>query len=178
MNNQPLTTEQKDRAKWLLRKGATYREAGTSIGRSEAAIRKWAKRGGWTAIKSGTRSSITLEVEKLTEGFTREDLVAHVVEMTIAIRGVENDSFDDDFPLAMNLTVQERCVLHALWMAQGRVFTKNQILNALYGPYDHRGNKIVDVVICRLRRKIKNLPWQINTIWARGYNLDRKNGAE
>lgn len=73
----------------------------------------------------------------------------------------------------VGLTDKEFSILELLVMRKGVVLTKDAFLNHLYGGIDEPEGKIVDVFICKLRKKLKaagadNL---IETVWARGYML-------
>jgi len=64
-------------------------------------------------------------------------------------------------------------------LRKGMVLTKEAFLNHLYGGMDEPEMKIIDVFICKLRKKLQlagadNL---IGTIWGRGYML-REPAAE
>jgi len=65
-------------------------------------------------------------------------------------------------------------VLELLAMRQGKTLTKESILNHLYGGIDEPELKIVDVFICKLRKKLARATGgksYIETVWGRGYVL-------
>jgi len=74
----------------------------------------------------------------------------------------------------VNLTTTEYRILEHLSLRKGTPLTKEMILHQLYGGIDEPANKIIDVFICKLRKKLalasagKNY---IETIWGRGYAL-------
>jgi len=74
----------------------------------------------------------------------------------------------------VNLTTKEYQILEHLSLRKGTPLTKEMILHQLYGGIDEPANKIIDVFICKLRKKLalasagKNY---IETIWGRGYAL-------
>ena len=73
----------------------------------------------------------------------------------------------------VHLTGKEYAVLELLVMWRGVVLTKDIFLNHLYGGMNERGMKIIDVFICKLRKKlaaagVSNL---IETVWGCGYIL-------
>jgi two-component system cell cycle response regulator CtrA len=56
----------------------------------------------------------------------------------------------------------------------GRTVSKEQFLNHLYGGMDEPESKIVDVFICKLRKKLATATGgvaYIETMWGRGYVL-------
>ncbi|MBE7213473.1 MAG: response regulator transcription factor [Gluconacetobacter diazotrophicus] len=73
----------------------------------------------------------------------------------------------------VHLTGKEYAILELLVMRKGMVLTKDAFLNHLYGGMDEPEMKIIDVFICKLRKKLQlagagNL---IGTVWGRGYML-------
>ena len=81
--------------------------------------------------------------------------------------------------LPVHLTGKEYAILELLVLRKGMVLTKEAFLNHLYGGMDEPEVKIIDVFICKLRKKLAmagadNL---IGTVWGRGYML-RDPGAE
>lgn len=74
----------------------------------------------------------------------------------------------------MTLTSKEYAILELLAMKKGSVLPKEAFLNHIYGGLDEPELKIVDVFICKLRKKIANLTGGLNfieTVWGRGYTL-------
>lgn len=79
------------------------------------------------------------------------------------------------------LTPSEYDLLEALALRKGRVMTKEAIFDVLYSGEDDRGPKIIDVFVCKLRKKlIAALDGEdpIETIWGRGYLLRDTAGAD
>lgn len=75
---------------------------------------------------------------------------------------------------ALHLTGKEFAILELLAMRKGTTLTKEQFLNHLYGGIDEPELKIIDVFVCKLRKKIANLSNgdnYIETVWGRGYVL-------
>lgn len=70
------------------------------------------------------------------------------------------------------LTVQEFGVFEQLLRAKGAVLTKERLLANLYvHEADEAEIKIIDVFICKLRKKLSPLGVEIATVWGRGYRL-------
>ena len=62
-----------------------------------------------------------------------------------------------------------------LCLRKGNVVSKESFLNHLYGGTDEPEMKIIDVFICKLRKKIKKAEARsplIQTVWGRGYRVD------
>lgn len=74
-----------------------------------------------------------------------------------------------DTPL--HLTGKEYAMFELLMLHKGAVQSKENFLNYLYGGRDEPELKIIDVFICKLRRKLAGagLPSIIETVWGRGY---------
>lgn len=70
---------------------------------------------------------------------------------------------------AVHLTGKEFAMLELLALRKNNVLTKEVILNSLYGGMDEPELKIIDVFICKLRKKLP--PGIIETVWGRGYVL-------
>ena len=62
--------------------------------------------------------------------------------------------------------------MELLSLRRGVTQTKEMLLTHLYGGPDEPANKIIDVFICKLRKKLANASGgknYIETIWGRGY---------
>jgi len=74
----------------------------------------------------------------------------------------------------VHLTTKEYEMLELLWLRKGTTLTKEMFLNHLYGGMDEPELKIIDVFICKLRKKLQaangGRPY-IETVWGRGYVL-------
>jgi two-component system, cell cycle response regulator CtrA len=78
----------------------------------------------------------------------------------------------DDQPL--RLTAKEYGMLELLSLRKGTTLTKEMFLNHLYGGMDEPELKIIDVFICKLRKKLRDATGgqhYIETVWGRGYLL-------
>ena len=65
-------------------------------------------------------------------------------------------------------------MLELLSLRKGSTLTKEMFLNNLYGGMDEPEIKIIDVFICKLRKKLANASDgkdYIETVWGRGYVL-------
>ena len=74
----------------------------------------------------------------------------------------------------LHLTAKEYQMLALLALRIGSTLTKEMFLNHLYGGLDEPEAKIIDVFICKLRKKLANESGgqdYIETIWGRGYTL-------
>jgi two-component system cell cycle response regulator CtrA len=91
------------------------------------------------------------------------DLIVNLDEKTAEINRVR-----------VHLTCREYDILELLSLRKGMTVTKEMFLNQLYGGMDEPEMKIIDVFICKLRKKLadaSNGKDYIETLWGRGYIL-------
>ncbi|TXM60434.1 response regulator transcription factor CtrA [Methylobacterium sp. WL120] len=128
----------------------------------------------------------------LTKPFHRDELVARIhaivrrsqghAESVIDIEGMVINLDQKVVEIAgtrVPLTGKEYQMLELLALRKGTTITKEMFLNHLYGGMDEPELKIIDVFICKLRRKLANASGgknYIETIWGRGYVL--REGAQ
>ena len=75
---------------------------------------------------------------------------------------------------SVHLTGKEYQMLELLSLRKGTTLTKEMFLNHLYGGMDEPELKIIDVFICKLRKKLAEATGgdnYIDTVWGRGYVL-------
>ena len=123
----------------------------------------------------------------LTKPFHREELVARIhaiirrskghaqsviqtgkVAVNLDAKTVEVDG------KTVHLTGKEYQMLELLSLRKGTTLTKEMFLNHLYGGMDEPELKIIDVFICKLRKKLSVATEgdnYIETVWGRGYVL-------
>jgi two-component system cell cycle response regulator CtrA len=80
----------------------------------------------------------------------------------------------------VHLTGKEYQMLELLSLRKGTTLTKEMFLNHLYGGMDEPELKIIDVFICKLRKKLAasaHGKHHIETVWGRGYVLRDPNEA-
>jgi two-component system cell cycle response regulator CtrA len=80
------------------------------------------------------------------------------------------------------LTGKEYQMLELLALRKGTTITKEMFLNHLYGGMDEPELKIIDVFICKLRKKLEKFAQEdrrvnIETVWGRGYILSEPHNA-
>ena len=74
----------------------------------------------------------------------------------------------------VHLTGKEYQIIELLSLRRGVTQTKEMLLNHLYGGLDEPQQKILDVFVCKLRKKLANASSDknyIETVWGRGYVL-------
>jgi len=81
----------------------------------------------------------------------------------------------------LHLTGKEYGILELLSLRKGTTLTKEMFLNHLYGGMDEPELKIIDVFVCKLRKKLAVATHgdnYIETVWGRGYVLRDPPGGE
>ncbi len=123
----------------------------------------------------------------LTKPFHREELVARIHAIIRRSKG-HSQSIIKTGRVAVNLdaktvevegktvhlTGKEYQMLELLSLRKGTTLTKEMFLNHLYGGMDEPELKIIDVFICKLRKKLAEATGGANyieTVWGRGYVL-------
>jgi len=123
----------------------------------------------------------------LTKPFHREELVARIHAIirrskghsqSVIRTGKINVNLDaktvDVAGKGVHLTGKEYQMLELLSLRKGTTLTKEMFLNHLYGGMDEPELKIIDVFICKLRKKLAMATAgdnYIETVWGRGYVL-------
>ena len=123
----------------------------------------------------------------LTKPFHREELIARIHAIIRRSKGHSQSIIktgDIDVNLdgktvevrgnTVHLTGKEYQMLELLSLRKGTTLTKEMFLNHLYGGMDEPELKIIDVFICKLRKKLSEATGRenhIETVWARGYVL-------
>ena len=123
----------------------------------------------------------------MTKPFHRQELIARIHAIVRRSKGhaqsvIQTGKFAvnldaktvavDDRPV--HLTGKEYQMLELLSLRKGTTLTKEMFLNHLYGGMDEPELKIIDVFICKLRKKLSEATGgenYIETVWGRGYVL-------
>jgi two-component system cell cycle response regulator CtrA len=123
----------------------------------------------------------------MTKPFHKDELVARIHAIVRRSRGHAQSVIEtDDLVISLDtktvevngarvhLTSKEYQMLELLSLRKGTTLTKEMFLNHLYGGIDEPEMKIIDVFICKLRKKLANASGgknYIETVWGRGYVL-------
>ena len=123
----------------------------------------------------------------ITKPFHRDDLVARINAIVRRSRGhaesvIQTGDLIVDLSkkkvevngLRVHLTGKEYQILELLSLRKGTTLSKEMFLNHLYGDMDEPDAKIIDVFICKLRKKLAGASGGnefIETLWSRGYTL-------
>jgi two-component system cell cycle response regulator CtrA len=121
----------------------------------------------------------------MTKPFHKDELIARIHAIVRRSRGHAQSVISTD-DLRVNLdsktveingsrvrvTGKEYLMLELLAMRKGSTLTKEMFLSHLYGGMDEPEMKIIDVFICKLRKKLSDASGgkhYIETVWGRGY---------
>lgn len=124
----------------------------------------------------------------LTKPFNRGELIARIQAIVRRSKGHSESTISIGKNVLINLdsrtvevngkvihlTSKEYSILELLALRKGSLLTKEVFLNHLYGGIDEPDLKIIDVFICKLRKKLADLTGGVNfieTVWGRGYIL-------
>ncbi len=107
-------------------------------------------------------------IVRRSQGHAQSEIVTGKVRVNLDTRTVEVDG------RPLHLTGKEYGILELLSLRKGSTLTKEMFLNHLYGGMDEPEVKIIDVFICKLRKKLQDASGgdnYIETVWGRGYVL-------
>ena len=112
----------------------------------------------------------------MTKPFHKDELVARIHAVVRRSKGHAQSVIKtgDITVNRVHLTGKEYQMLELLSLRKGTTLTKEMFLNHLYGGMDEPELKIIDVFICKLRKKLAlatNGKHHIETVWGRGYVL-------
>jgi two-component system, cell cycle response regulator CtrA len=121
----------------------------------------------------------------LTKPFHKDELVARIYAIVRRSKGhaqsvinIANLCVNLDTKMVeingsrVHVTGKEYLMLELLAIRKGSTLTKEMFLSHLYGGTDEPEMKIIDVFICKLRKKLANASGgkdYIETVWGRGY---------
>lgn len=152
-----------------------------------------------TARREETDRVIGLEVgadDYLTKPFGMRELIARVhaqlrrSELIQSVLASDKTGHDSPFncgPLALDpaaysaalngqpldLTRTEYSLLSLLARNPGRTFSRNYLLETIWGGTYISGDRSVDNAVLRLRRKLESLGDSIETVWGIGYRFNK-----
>jgi two-component system, cell cycle response regulator CtrA len=122
----------------------------------------------------------------LTKPFDKRELIARIRAIVRRSKGHDRSAIEiGDLTVDLEqktvevdrqripLTAKEFGILELMALRKGTVVTKEAFLNHLYGGMDEPEPKIVDVFICKLRKKLQDATGKnyVQTIWGRGYKV-------
>jgi two-component system cell cycle response regulator CtrA len=160
----------------------------------EALRRLRAAKVGTNVIILGASDRVEDKVAAFTAGaddylikpFHRDELVARMLAIVRRVAGasrpvIEVGPIEVDlhqhvvsaFGRPLHLTGKEFGMMEAMALRKGQVLSKEALMNHLYGGMDEPELKIIDVFICKLRKKLETAGAKdhVETVWGQGYRL-------
>ncbi|MEM6903234.1 MAG: response regulator transcription factor [Pseudomonadota bacterium] len=123
----------------------------------------------------------------ITKPFDKRELIARIQAIirrsqghaqSIITTGIMDVNLDTRTAMVdgkqVHLTGKEYAILELLSLRKGSTLTKEMFLNHLYGGIDEPELNFIDVLICKIRKKLKKATGgeiYIETVWGRGYVL-------
>jgi two-component system OmpR family response regulator len=100
---------------------------------------------------------------------------SEIVHGSLRLDTVGRRLFCNDVPV--DLSARELSVVELLLLREGRVVTKQQIVDHLYGWEDNSSSNAVEVFVYRLRRKLESSGVDIRTVRGMGYLIEKPNAG-
>jgi len=100
---------------------------------------------------------------------------AEIVHGPLRLDTVGRRLFCNEVPV--DLSARELSVVELLLLREGRVVTKQQIVDHLYGWEDNSSSNAVEVFVYRLRKKLESSGVDIRTVRGMGYLIEKPNAA-
>lgn len=123
----------------------------------------------------------------LTKPFDRHELLAHLEAIIRRAHGHSSAHIEvGNMTIELNrnmitidgkfvpVTQKEYQILHLLGMRKDAILSKNTFISHIHGGIDEPDPKIIDVFMCKLRRKLAKCGLKdarIDTVWGQGYRL-------
>ena len=130
----------------------------------------------------------------MTKPFHKDELVARIHAVVRRSKGHAQSVVQSGDPVVnldtkttevngarVYLTGKEYQMLELLSLRKGMTISKEMFLNHLYGGMDEPELKIIDVFMCKLRKKLANASGgknYIETVWGRGYVMRQPTDEE
>jgi two-component system cell cycle response regulator CtrA len=149
---------------------------------------------GLAGVEDKVKGFVVGADDYMTKPFHRDELVARIHAIVRRSKGHAQSVIQTD-DLVVNLdtktsevdgarvhlTGKEYAMLELLSLRKGMTLTKEMFLNHLYGGIDEPEVKIIDVFMCKLRKKLASASGgknYIETVWGRGYVLRHPTAEE
>jgi two-component system, cell cycle response regulator CtrA len=139
---------------------------------------------------AGERIDLAQVLADMTKPFHKNELVARIHAIMRRSQGHAQSVVKTAISLLtstkhinqvrVNLARKEYGMLELLSLRRGTTLTKEMFLNQLYGGMDEPELKIIDVFMCKIRKKLaaaSNGKNYIETVWGRGYLLREPHGG-
>lgn len=144
----------------------------SGIGSIEAKIRLFESGADDYLVKPYHRSELIARIHAVirrTNGHAQSIMQVGPIALDLASRTLKANG------RRIHLTGREYQMFEIMVLRRGTTLTKQFFLDHLYGGMDEPEIKIVDVYVCKMRKKLADAgvkPSLIQTVWGRGYKID------
>ena len=149
----------------LSAKGETFDKIlGLELGADDYVVKPFEAKEVVARIKAVLRRSATPVAEQPKE-VSYENLSVNITNYELKVRGVHVDAPPKELELLFHLASNPN-----------RVYTRDQLLDEVWG-FDYYGDsRTVDVHIKRLREKLEGVSdkWELKTVWSVGYKFETR----
>ena len=149
----------------LSAKGETFDKIlGLELGADDYVVKPFEAKEVVARIKAVLRRSATPVAQQPKE-VSYENLSVNITNYELKVRGVHVDAPPKELELLFHLASNPN-----------RVFTRDQLLDEVWG-FDYYGDsRTVDVHIKRLREKLEGVSdkWELKTVWSVGYKFETR----
>ena len=149
----------------LTAKGEVFdRVLGLELGADDYVVKPFDTKEIVARIKAVLRRSVSSTAEEIKE-VHYDKLSINLTNYELKVAGVQIDTPPKEMELIFHLA-----------KSPNRVFTRDQLLDEVWG-YDYYGDsRTVDVHVKRLREKLEGVSdkWELRTVWGVGYKFETK----
>lgn len=124
-------------------------------------------------VRVDFRKEVLGVLDQLHEAARNPERVRQLTDhLTVLARDYLTPSIPDPMPNVHLSKTQARLIARML-EADGGIVTRDQLMDAVYfDKMEEPHDKILDVMICGLRKKLKSSGFQITNGWGNGYKLE------
>ncbi len=149
----------------LSAKGETFDKVlGLELGADDYIVKPFETKEVLARIKAVLRRSVSSSTEQVKE-VHYDKLTVNLTNYELKVNGVQIDTPPKELELIFHLASNPN-----------RVFTRDQLLDEVWG-FDYYGDsRTVDVHVKRLREKLEGVSdkWELKTVWSVGYKFETK----
>ena len=110
------------------------------------------------------KTALKREERKITDAIKIHDLLIDKERKEVSIKGK-----------FLRLTAQEFKILSYLALKKGQVLSRNQIINAIKEGYDDTSDRVIDVSISKIRKKLGSHGKHLKSVYGMGYKFNDSN---
>jgi DNA-binding response OmpR family regulator len=135
-------------------------------------LKKTSQKSAYSISKANTMPDIATISMLNTRRHRRPNPVLHNMRMTYQTLHLDPQAYRAELNgKTLKLSASEFAMLHLLVRNPGRAFHRADLLDTLWGETYDGGDRAVDNLILRLRKKLGPLGSAIETVWSVGYRL-------